>query len=64
VEELAKKKGVTMAQIGLAWSLGSEHVTAPIVGTTKLENLKELIGAFARAFLQHWEKGEADCSCS
>ena len=44
VEELATNKGVTMAQIGLAWSLGSEHVTAPIVGTTKLENLKELIG--------------------
>jgi len=43
VEELAKKKGVKMAQIAVAWSL--KKVTAPIVGTTKLENLKEMIDA-------------------
>ena len=42
VEELAKKKGVKMAQIAVAWSL--KRVTAPIVGTTKVENLKEMIG--------------------
>lgn len=42
VEEIAKKKGVKMAQIAVAWSL--KRVTAPIVGTTKLENLKEMIG--------------------
>jgi len=42
VEELAKKKDVKMAQIAVAWSL--KRVTAPIVGTTKLQNLKEMIG--------------------
>lgn len=31
-----------MAQIAIAWSL--KRVTAPIVGTTKIENLKEMIG--------------------
>ena len=31
-----------MAQVAVAWSL--KRVTAPIVGTTKLENLKETIG--------------------
>ena len=46
VEELAGKKGATMAQVALAWSLAKEGVTAPIVGTTKLENLQELLGAF------------------
>lgn len=44
VEEIAKKKGVTMAQVALAWSFGSEGVVAPIVGTSKIDNLKELIG--------------------
>ena len=44
VEELAKKKGVSMAQVGLAWSLSNDFITAPIVGTTSLDNLKELIG--------------------
>ena len=31
-----------MAQIAIAWSL--KRVTAPIVGTTKLQNLAEMIG--------------------
>ncbi|KAJ3557518.1 hypothetical protein NM688_g1432 [Phlebia brevispora] len=45
VEELAKKKGATMAQIALAWNFAKEGVTAPIVGTTSLKNLEELIDA-------------------
>lgn len=45
VEELAKKKGVSMAQIALAWLMNKEEVTAPIVGTTSLDKLKELIDA-------------------
>ncbi|KAK0482789.1 NADP-dependent oxidoreductase domain-containing protein [Armillaria novae-zelandiae] len=44
VEELAKKKGLSMAQLSIAWMLSKEGVTAPIVGTTSIENLKELIG--------------------
>lgn len=32
-----------MAQVGVAWSLANDFVTAPIVGSTSLENLKELI---------------------
>ncbi|KAH9857418.1 aryl-alcohol dehydrogenase [Lenzites betulinus] len=43
VEELAKKKDVTMAQIAIAWILAKDGVTAPIVGTTSLDNLKDLI---------------------
>jgi len=43
IEQLAKKKGYKMAQIAVAWSLAK--VTAPIVGTTSLSNLKEMIDA-------------------
>ncbi|KAF9780731.1 NADP-dependent oxidoreductase domain-containing protein [Thelephora terrestris] len=43
VEELAKKKSVKMAQIAIAWSV--KKATAPIVGTTKLENIKDAIEA-------------------
>ncbi|PPQ62929.1 hypothetical protein CVT24_006169 [Panaeolus cyanescens] len=43
VEELANKKGVSMAQIAIAWSLHTEGVTAPIVGTTSLKNLQDII---------------------
>ena len=42
VHELSEKKKVSMAQIALAWTV--TKVTAPIIGTTKLENLKEMIG--------------------
>ncbi|KAL1717380.1 NADP-dependent oxidoreductase domain-containing protein [Schizophyllum commune] len=45
VEELAKKKGCSMAQLSLAWIMARPGVTAPIVGTTSLENLEDLIGA-------------------
>lgn len=68
VEEIAKKKGVSMAQIALAWAMNKEGtfhyteiilftlassahycftragVTAPIVGSTSLKNLQDLIG--------------------
>ncbi|KAL4268719.1 NADP-dependent oxidoreductase domain superfamily protein [Pleurotus pulmonarius] len=43
VEEIAKKKGVSMAQISVAWSLAKDGVSAPIVGTTSLKNLEEMI---------------------
>ncbi|GJJ08868.1 hypothetical protein Clacol_003088 [Clathrus columnatus] len=45
VEELSKKKSISMAQVALAWSLSKHAVTAPIVGTTSLKNLQELIDA-------------------
>ena len=44
VEELAKKKNVTMAQISIAWLLQQDPVAAPIVGTTSLENLYDIVG--------------------
>ncbi|EIW74611.1 Aldo keto reductase [Coniophora puteana RWD-64-598 SS2] len=43
VEEVAKKRGVSMSQVAIAWTLAKPGVTAPIVGTTKLENLYEII---------------------
>ncbi|KAI0308747.1 Aldo/keto reductase [Amylostereum chailletii] len=45
VQELAEKKGVSMAQISLAWLLQKEGVSAPIIGTTSLEKLNDLVAA-------------------
>lgn len=44
VEELAKKKNTSMAQISIAWLLQQDPVAAPTVGTTSLENLYDIIG--------------------
>ncbi|HWA20692.1 MAG TPA: aldo/keto reductase, partial [Devosia sp.] len=45
VAAVAKAKGVTMAQVGLAWLLSKPVVTAPILGVTKLAQLTDAIGA-------------------
>ncbi|ELY46390.1 aldo/keto reductase [Natronorubrum tibetense] len=45
IQELAAEKGVTMAQISLAWLLHKEQVDAPIVGTTSVEHLEEAVEA-------------------
>jgi aryl-alcohol dehydrogenase-like predicted oxidoreductase len=45
VEQVAKARGVPMAQIALAWLLAKPDVTAPIVGATKLRHLDDAIGA-------------------
>ncbi|KAI0328027.1 Aldo/keto reductase [Cubamyces sp. BRFM 1775] len=45
VEELAQKKNASMAQIALAWIMSKPGVTAPIIGTTSLKNLEDILGA-------------------
>ncbi|KAH9476273.1 Versiconal hemiacetal acetate reductase [Psilocybe cubensis] len=45
VEEVSKKLGISMAQVSVAWILSKEGVSAPIVGTTSLKNLEEIIAA-------------------
>ncbi|KAL9708761.1 hypothetical protein Ac2012v2_007916 [Leucoagaricus gongylophorus] len=45
VEEVAKVKGISMAQVSLAWTMSKPGVTAPIIGTTSLDNLYDLLGA-------------------
>lgn len=42
IEALAKKKGVSMAQIALAWNMARPGVSAPIIGSTSIEHLEEL----------------------
>jgi len=44
VEAVAKQKGVTPAQIALAWLL-HKGVTAPIVGATKIEHVEQAAAA-------------------
>jgi len=45
VDDLAKRRGVSSAQIALAWILQKPGVTTPIVGASKLEHLEQSIAA-------------------
>ncbi|KAL3469082.1 NADP-dependent oxidoreductase domain-containing protein [Aspergillus californicus] len=43
VEELAKRKGWTMSQVALAWTLG--RVTSPIIGFSSVERIDDALSA-------------------
>jgi len=45
VIELAKRRGVTPAQIALAWILHKPGVTAPIIGASKMEQIEQSLAA-------------------
>ena len=47
VGEIAEARGITRAQIALAWLFQKPAVTAPIVGATKPHHLEEPVGALA-----------------
>jgi len=47
VGELAKRHGVSRAQIALAWLLHKEGVTAPIVGATKISHVEDAVNALS-----------------
>jgi aryl-alcohol dehydrogenase-like predicted oxidoreductase len=46
IEELAKQKNVTNAQIALAWILSQNEFTTAIPGTRKVARLQENLGAY------------------
>jgi len=43
--EVANERGVSGSQIALAWMLNKPHITAPIIGTTKMDHLEQAIAA-------------------
>ena len=45
VQEIAKSRGVSGPQIALAWLLNKPHITAPIIGASKLDHLDQAIAA-------------------
>eukprot|EP01088_Endostelium_zonatum_P011595 TRINITY_DN25741_c0_g1_i1.p1 TRINITY_DN25741_c0_g1~~TRINITY_DN25741_c0_g1_i1.p1 ORF type:complete len:358 (+),score=90.02 TRINITY_DN25741_c0_g1_i1:83-1156(+) len=45
VKDIATKKGISAAQVSLAWVLSKEYVTAPIIGATKMGHLEEAVAA-------------------
>jgi aryl-alcohol dehydrogenase-like predicted oxidoreductase len=43
--EIAEARGATIPQVALAWLLGTEGVTAPILGPRTFEQLEDVLGA-------------------
>ena len=45
VQKIAAEKGLSAAQVAYAWVLANDVVTSPIIGSTKLPQLREAISA-------------------
>jgi aryl-alcohol dehydrogenase (NADP+) len=45
ITEVARKRGVSNAQVALAWILQQPGVTAPIIGASKMRHLEEAVAA-------------------
>ena len=45
VTQIARKRGVSNAQIALAWMLHQPGITAPIVGASKMQHLEDAVAA-------------------
>jgi aryl-alcohol dehydrogenase (NADP+) len=44
-QEIAAERGVTPSQIALAWVLNKPYITAPIIGSSKIDHLEQSITA-------------------
>ena len=47
VAEVAAKRGVSRAQVALAWLLSKPVITAPIVGASKPQHLDDAVAALS-----------------
>ena len=47
LEEVARQRGVPMAQVALAWMLNQPGITAPIVGASKEGHLQDAVAALS-----------------
>jgi aryl-alcohol dehydrogenase (NADP+) len=45
VSEIASKRGVSNAQVALAWLLAQPGVTSPIIGASRMEHLDDAVAA-------------------
>jgi aryl-alcohol dehydrogenase-like predicted oxidoreductase len=57
VQDLAQRRGVSSAQVALAWLLHQPNVTAPIIGASKMAQLEEAVKAVDLALSaedRHW----------
>ena len=52
-EPVADARGVTMAQVALAWVLRNPAVCAPIIGATRPHHLPEAVVALEKPYSNH-----------
>jgi L-glyceraldehyde 3-phosphate reductase len=60
LNELASKRGQTLAQLALSWALRDERVTSLVIGASSVEQLEQNVAALDNLELSHDELAEID----
>jgi L-glyceraldehyde 3-phosphate reductase len=60
LNELASRRGQTLAQLALAWALRDERVTSLVIGASSVEQLEQNVGALDNLDLSDEELAEID----
>jgi L-glyceraldehyde 3-phosphate reductase len=60
LNEVAQRRGQTLAQLALAWALRDERVTSAVVGASSIEQLEANVGALDRLDFTNDELEEID----
>ena len=48
INEIAQRRGQTLAQLALAWTLRDPRVTSTLIGASSVQQLEDNVGALAR----------------
>jgi L-glyceraldehyde 3-phosphate reductase len=60
LNEIARGRGQTLAQLALAWTLRDPRVTSTLIGASSIEQLEQNLGALANLELTEDELAEID----
>ena len=60
LNEIAKKRGQSLAQMALAWTLRDQRVTSALLGASSAEQIKENVGALKKLDFSAAELAEID----
>ena len=60
LNEIAERRGQSMAQMALTWELRDERITSVLIGVSRMEQLEDDLGAVAAAPLSDEELREID----
>jgi L-glyceraldehyde 3-phosphate reductase len=60
LNELARRRGQSLAQLAIAWALRDERVTSALLGASSVEQLEQNVGALGRLEFDQSELDEID----
>jgi L-glyceraldehyde 3-phosphate reductase len=60
LNELAQRRGQTLAQMAIAWTLRDPRVTSSLIGARTVEQLEDSLGALKRLDFSDEELAEID----